>query len=118
MGVPTPKRIRKGNDFLAVRSQGKSVFCKSFICQYRLFSQKQAVVHRLGVIASRRVGNAVKRNRGKRIVRELFRRHESRLPSNCDIVVILRANYIDYSFAELESYFLNACSVISNKSKT
>lgn len=117
MGVPTPKRIRKRSDFQAVRSQGKSVFCKSFICQYRLFSQKQPVVHRLGVIASRKVGNAVKRNRGKRIIRELFHRHEDRFPSNCDIVVILRSNYANYSFEELESQFLNACSVISDKSR-
>lgn len=117
MGVPTPKRIRKGSDFQSVRSQGKNVFFKSFVCQYQLFSQKQPVVHRLGVIASRRVGNAVKRNRGKRIIRELFRRHESRLPSNCDIVVILRSSYAHYSFEVLESHFLNACSVISSKSK-
>jgi len=44
---------------------------------------------RLGVVASKRVGNAVARNRGKRLVREWFRRCET-LPE-ADVVVILRS---------------------------
>jgi ribonuclease P protein component len=116
MGVPTLKRIRKRNDFQEIRSQGEKVFCKSFVCQYR-FPQEQDFACRLGVIASRRVGNAVKRNRGKRIMRELFRMHEAKLPSNCDVVVILRSSYARYTFAELESHFLNTCAIILKSSK-
>ena len=65
------------------------------------------------MIASRRVGNAVKRNKGKRIIRELFRMHESKLGSGCDLVVILRANFNQYSFNELQLHYLNACATIS-----
>ncbi len=43
---------------------------------------------RLGIVASKRVGNAVARNRGKRLVREWFRRLEE-APA-VDVVVILR----------------------------
>lgn len=118
MGVPTPKRLRKRNDFQELRSLGKNIFCKSFVLQYRLISQKQAISRRLGIIASRRVGNAVKRNRGKRIIRELFRIHENKLPLNCDIVVILRSAYGSYTYKELESHYLNACVIISRSSKT
>ena len=117
MGVPTPKRLRKRSDFKELRSLGKNIFCKSFVLQYRI-SQKQAASHRLGIIASRRVGNAVKRNRGKRIIRELFRIHENKLPLNCDIVVILRSAYGSYTYKELESHYLNACVIISRSSKT
>ncbi|MFP3928056.1 MAG: ribonuclease P protein component [Desulfobacteraceae bacterium] len=42
---------------------------------------------RLGVTASKRIGNAVERNRVKRLVREFFRLHKCRLPSGVDIVV-------------------------------
>jgi len=45
---------------------------------------------RLGVTASRRVGNAVVRNRIKRRIREWFRQHRSELPANRDLVVIAR----------------------------
>jgi len=45
---------------------------------------------RLGISASRRVGNAVVRNRVKRGVREWFRAGRDRLPRGVDVVVIAR----------------------------
>ena len=51
---------------------------------------------RLGLVAARRVGNAVARNRGKRLVREWFRRlPEGRMP-DVDIVVILKPGIADH----------------------
>ncbi len=45
---------------------------------------------RLGITASRRVGNAVARNRIKRVVREAFRATRDLWPPGCDVVVIVR----------------------------
>jgi ribonuclease P protein component len=45
---------------------------------------------RLGITASRRVGNAVVRNRAKRVVREAFRATRSLWPAPFDLVVIVR----------------------------
>ena len=42
---------------------------------------------RLGLSVSRQVGNAVVRNRWKRLIREAFRRHRVRLPAGFDLVV-------------------------------
>ena len=42
---------------------------------------------RLGLSISRRVGNAVLRNRWKRIIREVFRTRRSELPGGLDLVV-------------------------------
>ncbi|WP_438028838.1 ribonuclease P protein component [Sorangium sp. So ce233] len=45
---------------------------------------------RLGLVASRKVGGAVARNRAKRLLREAFRRFPELFPDHVDIVVILR----------------------------
>ena len=45
---------------------------------------------RLGLVVSRRVGNAVERNRVKRIVREWFRRERLEFSVAADFVVIAR----------------------------
>ena len=57
---------------------------------------------RLGVVASKRVGNAVARNRGKRRVREWFREN-SRVPSATDLVVVLRVGAPALSAAQTEA---------------
>ncbi len=43
---------------------------------------------RLGIIASKKVGNAVARNRAKRIIREVFRRNKKRFQDGMDMVVV------------------------------
>ena len=69
----------------------------------------QGSTRRLGVIATKRLGNAVVRNRAKRLFRELFRRNQEAMPESCDLVVIPQPSIFDHSFAELEKLFLQAC---------
>ncbi|HXV36575.1 MAG TPA: ribonuclease P protein component [Myxococcota bacterium] len=45
---------------------------------------------RLGITVSRKVGNAVIRNRVKRRVREWFRHSRSALPPRADVIVVAR----------------------------
>jgi ribonuclease P protein component len=58
---------------------------------------------KLGLAVSRRVGNAVARNRVKRHAREWFRRARATLPPATDWVLIARAGA-----AELDSRSLHA----------
>lgn len=50
---------------------------------------EQGQGHRLGLSVSRRVGNAVKRNRVKRLLREAFRLLQHELPGDYDFVVVV-----------------------------
>jgi len=110
MGVPASQRLRKQSEFQQIRSKGKRIHCGSFIFQCLQRETETPSACRLSVIASRRVGNAVKRNRGKRTFREIFRQHQGELPAQSDVVVVLRSSFDRHSYADLESSFLRACS--------
>jgi ribonuclease P protein component len=55
---------------------------------------------RLGITVSARVGNAVVRNRVKRVVREIFRRRRRELTSVNDIVVIAKSGADNLTYAQ------------------
>jgi ribonuclease P protein component len=63
-------------------------------------------VARLGIVASRKIGGAVKRNRAKRIVRNLFRRNK--ITASVDVIVIPRPGLVDAPIAELEADYRTA----------
>lgn len=69
--------------------------------------------NRYAVIAGKRVGKAVQRNRAKRLVREALRRLHPRLTPGHDVVVIVRGTTdeltgFDVALAALERIFTRA----------
>ncbi len=54
--------------------------------------KERAGERKLGITASRRVGNAVQRNRVKRLIREFFRRNKSKIKNDAYFIVIAKKN--------------------------
>ncbi len=110
LGLSAARRLKRNNDFLRARRNGKTYRCRCFA----LFSTIRAEAcadfssARIGVSASKRVGNAVARNRVKRRFRELFRKWQLEIRPDADIVVSSRLPAIDVDFEELEQRFLHA----------
>lgn len=66
---------------------------------------------RLGIVASKRVGGAVVRNRAKRRLREIFRRDQpsgAGTSRSLDVVAIARRELVDAPFAAAEADFIAA----------
>jgi len=83
-------RIRKRREFLATQSSGRKVHGRLFLV---LVGPGPELHGRLGITVSKRVGNAVTRNRIKRWVREFVRQQPASawLPPGRDVVVIAKA---------------------------
>jgi ribonuclease P protein component len=60
---------------------------------------------RLGITVSSKVGNAVTRNRIRRRLREIFRRHRAAVPQGIDVVLIATARAKNAKFAALSSAY-------------
>ena len=64
--------------------------------------------NRLGITAGKKIGNAVRRNRAKRIIREAYRAAEPQLPIGIDLVVVARSALPEQSSAVLTERFLTS----------
>ncbi len=62
----------------------------------------------MGVVASRRLGGAVFRNRAKRLIREAFRLSYAELPPGLDLVVIAGAGIRRLCLADVARDFVRA----------
>ena len=80
--------MRRSADFERTYARGRSA--QNATC--RVVAAPNELTHsRLGLSVGKKYGNAVRRNRFKRLVREAFRLNRDKLPMGFDIVVIPRA---------------------------
>ncbi len=90
MGFPKALRLRKRREYRRVYDEGDRAYGRFFAVFFKESADPIVVAAgrpRLGVTVTRKVGNACVRNRLRRLVREVFRRHRHPIPANRDIVV-------------------------------
>jgi ribonuclease P protein component len=93
------RRLRRRSEFQRVFDTGLRMRGRFLTV---LVAASQATGPRLGIVASKKLGDSVRRNRAKRLIREVFRHNPQ--PSGLagvDIVVIPRAELFDVPFASL-----------------
>jgi ribonuclease P protein component len=95
-------RLRKSWEFRQVQGKGRKVHTHHYLLIVLPRPQPTTSLRsRLGITVTRKVSpSAVKRNRVKRIVREVFRRNRDLFPSGCDVVVIARKGAPEIGYHE------------------
>jgi ribonuclease P protein component len=106
-----PQRLKRRVDFLAAAA-GIKAPAKGLVLQVRARPDSGAV--RLGFTVSKRVGNAVERNRVRRRLREVARLNAAgRLKPGHDYVLIGRRAALDVPFARLVEDFKSVLSRVA-----
>lgn len=99
------ERLLKRSQFQTIMAQGQKKRVDN-LCT--LFYLPNGQDHkRLGVIVSKKVGNAVIRNRAKRKIREIFRRHKQAGPGGMDVVVVSGRALVPLPYSLLEKKLVN-----------
>jgi ribonuclease P protein component len=95
------ERLKNRPQFQAVFDRGRRVSSR-FMTILTLPNDRDEA--RLGIVASKKLGHAVQRNRAKRRIRDLFRRHKRDLGTpGLDVVVIPKRELLDAAFASLDA---------------
>lgn len=98
-------RLRRREDFNVVYRYGRSFANSQFVVYWRRRAQKGSF--RMGVSASSKLGNAVVRNRLRRMVKEIIRLNASKLLDDTDLILIVRKPALTLPYKEMESSILH-----------
>jgi ribonuclease P protein component len=100
------RRVRRSGEYQQAFKTGIRVHGRFFTL---VMAPNAASAVRLGIVASRKLGDAVTRNRAKRLIREVFRRIVPLDSADgVDLVVIPRDVLLEASFASLQDDFRGA----------
>ena len=110
-------RIKKNSDFQTIYKKGKSVANRQFVAY--TYNNSENKHFRLGISVSKKLGNAVTRNRIKRAIRENFKVHKDDIIAR-DIIVIARQPAKDMTTLEIQGsleHVLKIAKVFNKKIK-
>lgn len=85
------QRLLKPRDFSHLQSKSKRSASKLFVAYYKKSLVENTSFSRLGISVSKKSGNAVFRNKIKRMIREEFRKNKIRHAS-LDILAVAKKN--------------------------
>lgn len=90
--------IKLNRDFRRIYARGKSV-AGGFVVVYAIPNKRD--YNRAGFTVGKAFGNAVKRNRIKRLMRESYRLMEDSLKVGYDFIIVARNRAVDKDYAQI-----------------
>ncbi len=89
-------KFKDSSEFSFVYKSGRKYYCEGFIVFYL-----ESVEKKMAVVASKKVGKAVQRNRSKRILRALFFKFKDRIKEG-KYILVAKTELLGLSFFDLE----------------
>lgn len=102
-GLGKQQRLVRSRLFDEAYAQGRKYVGRHFLLWLRA---GEGASLRVGVVTSRKVGNAVARNRARRRLRALWRQHRSAFHGSFDVVLVSRATLPGAPWEELREDFM------------
>ena len=102
-GLKRSQRLTRSALFRQTYAQGRRWIGRFMVLWLR---SGEGASLRLGVVASRKVGNAVARARAKRLLREAYRRNRFRMAGPFDVVIVARHDILAALRDDIESELL------------
>ena len=87
-GLSRRQRITRTTHFQEAFQQGRKWVSRTMVMYLR---EGEGAALRLGVVSSKKVGNAVRRNRARRVLREAWRLNRHQFHGEVDVVLVARA---------------------------
>ncbi len=106
-GLSRSQRLTRNAHFQETFAQGRSYVGRTMVLWVR---EADDAALRLGLVSSRKVGNAVARNHARRRLREAWRLNRYRLSSRVDVVIVARRAIGGASACEVEAELMALCA--------
>lgn len=103
--VEKKNRLTKREYFDKVYRHGKSTANHQFVLYYKARPEQETF--RLGVSVSKKLGNAVVRNRIRRMLKEIVRLNAARIPGGYDLIIIARKPAAEMDYHDMEKSVLH-----------
>lgn len=104
--------IKSNKDFMRTYKKGR--FSANKMLTVYFFPNKSPY-NRIGITTSKKIGNAVQRNRAKRIIRAAYRNTEKLFPIGFDIIFVARPDITTVKSTNIENFIRHRVLIEMNK---
>ncbi|MGA1843503.1 MAG: ribonuclease P protein component [bacterium] len=106
-GISSKERIRSKGEFQEIFKRARRIERNGL----RIYcAQNNGEVSRFAVVVGRKIGCAVKRNRMKRVIREVYRRNKDVFKGGIDWIFIPKGEWSTVTYREIEGILTGAVS--------
>lgn len=104
--------VKENRDFSRIINEGKKCWNEVFSIYYE---KNNCEKYKFGISVSKKIGNAVVRNKIKRQVRNIIDKNKKMYKNNENYIIIIRRNYVNLKFSEIEKKYIELIKKITQK---